>query len=180
MADIRVSHGLFVFSESTSVLNSVAQGDLISLSGKVVEFRGSTATDQTFLTGTELDSPTDIVVYSHGNTVTPLVLGPSGPGSRSPPTEKLSVLDVGRDGWLTVPNNQSRVDQVNPTAEPTQFGLDFWSSLEGQLVTVRRPVSIAFPNSFTEFWVRGGDWPVTGKNSRGGITLTFGRMYIST
>ncbi|KAI0689067.1 DNase I-like protein [Cytidiella melzeri] len=171
--DISVSHGLFVFSESSAVLNSVAPGDEISLSGKVTEFRGSSATDQAFLLSTELDSPSNIVVLSTGNKVAPLVLGPTGPGARSPPTQQLSALDNGPDGWLSVPNNVSRVDQVNATAEPAHFGIDFWSSLEGVLVTVKNPVGLDFQNSFGEFWVH-GDWPVTGKNSRGGLTLTVG------
>lgn len=137
------------------------------------EFRGTSATDEAFLLSTELDSPSNIVVHSTGNTVTPLVLGPTGPGARSPPTQALSALDMGPDGWLSVPNNASRVDQVNATVVPTKFGIDFWSSLEGLLVTVKNPVSLNFQNSFGEFWVH-GDWPVTGENSRGGLTLTLG------
>jgi hypothetical protein len=31
---------------------------------------------------------------------------------------------------------------------------------------------------FGEFWVH-GDWPVTGKNARGGLTLTFGENFHS-
>lgn len=162
-----------MFSSSAAVLNSVATGDEISLSGKVSEFRGSSATDQAFLLSTELDSPSNIVVLSTRNKVTPLVLGPTGSGARSPPTQQLSALDKGSDGWLSVPNNVSRVDQVNATVVPTQFGIDFWSSIEGVLVTVQQPVALGFPDNFGEFWVH-GDWPVTGKNSRGGLTLTVG------
>lgn len=173
-SDIRESYGLFVFTTSTSIQNSVNVGDEISLSGKPTEFRTtSTATDKTFLTGTELDSPSSISIISKGNVIAPLVLGPSGPGQRSPPTEKLSSLDTGPDGWLSVPNNVSRISQMNPTVQPTQFGIDFWSSLEGVLVTVKSPVALDFQNDFGEFWVH-GDWPVTGKNDHGGLTLTFG------
>ena len=156
-----------MFSSSSTVLNSVAVGDKISLSGKVEEFRSSS--DPTFLTATELESPTSIKVTSTGNTVTPVVLGVD----RSPPTQALSALDVGTDGFLTVPGNQSRIEVVNATAQPTKFGIDFWSSLEGQLVTVPKPVSIGFENDFGVFWVR-GDWPATSVNSRGGLTLAFG------
>lgn len=162
-----------MFSSSSAVLNSVTTGDEISLSGKVSEFRGSSATDQAFLLSTELDSPSNIDVLSTRNKVTPLVLGPTGSGARSPPTQQLSALDKGPDGWLSVPNNVSRVDQVNATVVPTQFGIDFWSSIEGVLVTVQQPVALGFPDNFGEFWVH-GDWPVTGKNSRGGLTLTVG------
>ena len=165
--DTRVSTGLFVFSESSKVLDEVAVGDQVSLSGKVEEFRPSD--DPTFLTSTELDSPTDITVLSSGNSVTPLVLGTD----RSPPTQNLSALDIGPDGFLSVPNNQSRADTVNAAVQPIDFAIDFWSSLEGQLVTVPKPISIGFENSFGEFWVR-GDWEATSVNSRGGLTLSFG------
>ncbi|KAJ6559253.1 Endonuclease/exonuclease/phosphatase [Mycena vulgaris] len=165
--DTRVSNGLAVFTTSTTVLSKVAVGDVVSLTGKVAEFRP--AADPDYLLLTEITSPTNIVVLSSNNTITPLVLGQD----RSPPTQQLSALDVGPDGWLSVPNNQSRVDVVNATLQPESFGMDFWASLNGKLVTVPKPVAINFPNSFKEIWIH-GDWPVTGKNSRGGLTLTFG------
>ncbi|EKM51889.1 uncharacterized protein PHACADRAFT_177296 [Phanerochaete carnosa HHB-10118-sp] len=165
--DVRVSTGLFVFSESSKVLNAVQVGDEISLSGTVSDFRSSS--DPTFLESTEFESPTNITILSSNNTVTPLVLGVD----RSPPTQDLSALDVGLDGFLTVPNNQSLVDVVNATMQPAKFSVDFWSSLEGQLVTVPKPISIGFENSFGEFWVRGA-WEATSVNSRGGLTLSFG------
>ena len=169
--DIRVSRGLTVFTTSATVLSQISVGDIISLSGKVAEFRSSSDPDD--LTTTELQSPSSIVVISSNNTVTPLVLGVD----RSPPTQQLSSLDVGPDGWLNVPNNQSRVDTMNAPLQPSLYGMDFWSSLEGQLVTVRKPVAIDFENSFGEFWIH-GDWPVTGKNSRGGISITFGSSFL--
>ncbi|KAF9497694.1 hypothetical protein BDN71DRAFT_560224 [Pleurotus eryngii] len=52
--------------------------------------------------------------------------------------------------------------------------MDFWESLEGQLVTIPKPVALDFPNSFGEIWVP-GDWAVTGLSSRGGLTITLGR-----
>ncbi|KAF9013487.1 hypothetical protein BDQ17DRAFT_1321316 [Cyathus striatus] len=167
VTDIRVSTGLNVFTTSTTVLKQVAVGDLISLSGKVAEFRSSTAPNDLF--NTELESPTNIVVLSTNNPVVPVVLGKD----RSPPTQQFSALDVGADGFLSVPNNSSRIESVNATLQPETFGMDFWESLEGQLVTIPNPISTAFPNSFGEFWVH-GDWPVTGKNSRGGLSITFG------
>jgi len=118
---------------------------------------------------TEIQSPTNIVVLSTNNTVAPVVIGKD----RIPPTQQYSPLDVGPDGWLSVPNNQSRVDTVNGTLQPDKYGIDFWQSLQGQLVSIPKPTAIDFPNSFGEIWVY-GDWPVTGKNSRGGLSLTFG------
>ncbi|KAF5369281.1 hypothetical protein D9758_002525 [Tetrapyrgos nigripes] len=165
--DERVSNGLFIFSSSAAVRNKVNVGDEVSITGNVSEFRSSSSPND--LLQTEITSPTEsnVVVLSTGNTVAPIILG----RDRSPPTEFLSALDVGPDGWLSVPNNQSLVDTVNATLQPDLYGMDFWSSLEGQLVTVPSPVALDFQNSFGEFWVH-GDWPVTGKNSRGGLSIT--------
>ncbi|KAJ6508882.1 DNase I-like protein [Mycena sanguinolenta] len=165
--DTRVSNGLAVFTTSTSILSQVNPGDIVSLTGKVAEFRPAADPDYLFLT--ELESPTNITVLFTNNTVTPLILGKD----RLPPTEQLSPLDSGWDGWLSVPNNRSRIDTVNGTLRPEEYGIDFFASLLGQIVSIPKPVSINFPNSFGEFWVH-GDWPVTGKNSRGGLSLTFG------
>lgn len=148
-------------------------GDIISLSGTVAEFRSSTAPNDLSLT--EIESPSNIVVISSNNAVTPLVLGKD----RSPPTQQLSSLDVGPDGFLSAPNNVSRVETVNAALQPEKYGMDFWESLEGQLVTIPQPIAIDFQNSFGEFWVYGA-WPVTGKNSRGGLTITFGLHYLAS
>lgn len=147
MNDTRVSNGLVVFTESSSVLAKVAVGDIITLSGTVSEFRPSA--DPDYLLLTEIESPTNIGVVSTKNKVTPIVLG----GDRSPPTQKFSALDVGADGFLSVPNNQSQIDATNATLLPTMYGMDFWQSLNGQLVTVPSPVAINFPNDFGEIWV---------------------------
>ncbi|RDB17941.1 hypothetical protein Hypma_000907 [Hypsizygus marmoreus] len=165
--DLRVSNGLSVFTTSATVLNQIVVGDIISLSGKVAEFRSSTAPNDLFLT--EITSPGNITVLSSNNTITPVVLGKD----RKPPTQHLTPLDAGPDGFLSVPNNVTRIESLNPTLQPDKYGLDFWESLEGQLVLVRKPVALGFPNRFGEFWAH-GDWKVTGKNSRGGLTLTFG------
>lgn len=165
--DICASHGIQVFTTSAPVLEQVNVGDLISLDGKVEEFRSSSSPNNLF--GTEIDSPTNIVVHSSNNTFPIVVLG----RDRSPPTRYLSALDVGHDGFLSVPNNVSRIDAVNAKLQPHLYGMDFWESLEGQIVTIRKPFATNFENQFGEFWVY-GDWPVTGRNGRGGISITFG------
>ncbi|KAI0688927.1 DNase I-like protein [Earliella scabrosa] len=167
--DARVSHGLQIYTTSTTLLAQVSVGDEISLSGTVAEFRSSGSPNNLFIT--EIGSPANITVLSSNHTVAPLVLGKGG--KRSPPTQRMSALDTGRDGWLGVPNNKSLVEVTNATLRPDQFGLDFWASLEGQLVTIKKPVSLDFENSFGEFWIH-GDWKVTGKNGRGGLTITSG------
>ncbi|GLB38484.1 putative endonuclease/Exonuclease/phosphatase family protein [Lyophyllum shimeji] len=165
--DVRVSNGLSVFSTSATILSQISPGDVVALSGRIAEFRSSTAPNDLFVT--EIESPTNITVLSSNNTVHPVVLGVD----RHPPTQLLTPLDAGPDGFLSVPNNVSRVEAVNATLQPDKYGLDFWESLEGELVQVRGPIALGFPNKFGEFWVH-GDWKVTGKNSRGGLTLTFG------
>ncbi|GJE88270.1 DNase I-like protein [Phanerochaete sordida] len=165
--DARVSHGLFVFSTSSKVLDAFAVGDEVALAGKVQDFRS--ASDPTFLEATELASPANVTVLSHNNSVAPRVLD----GALSPPTRRFSALDAGPDGFLSFPNNVSQIDVVNATLQPAQFAIDFWASLEGQLVTVPKPMAIGFQNSFGEFFVRGA-WPADNINSRGGLTLALG------
>lgn len=168
--DARASHGLYVFG--SSLVNRTAVGDLISLSGRVSDYRATTAARLNDLVLTELASPTNLTVLSSGNPVVPRVLT----GSLVPPTQAFTALDnaAGPDGWLSVPNNQSLITRTNATLEPTKYGLDFWASLEGQLVTLKSPVALNFENQYGEFWVYSSEWPVIGKNARGGITITFG------
>lgn len=153
------------------MLNSVTVGDSISLNGRVSEFRAASRPND--LSITELEAPSNITIISKGNPVLPVILGQD----RSPPTRLFSALDTGRDGFLSVPNNSSRIESVNATLEPSKYGMDFWESLEGQLVTIRKPTATAFQNNFGEFWVY-GDWKVTGRNSRGGLSVNFGLCYI--
>ncbi|KAK0433479.1 Endonuclease/exonuclease/phosphatase [Armillaria borealis] len=161
--DTRVSNGIYVFG--SSAVKQVDVGDSVSLSGKVAEYRSES--DYFYLT--EISSPSSIKVLSSNNDVNPVVIGVD----RIPPTQYLSSLDVGDDGWLSVPNNQSLLSTTNPTLQPDVYGMDFWQSLDGQLVQINSPVAINFENSYGEFWVH-GDWKVTGLNGRGGLTITFG------
>lgn len=186
--DIRRSHGLFVFTPSAAILGNVSIGDQVSLSGLVAEFRIADSPNNLRLT--ELTGPTNIVVLSSNNTVTPLILGKD----RSPPTQAWSSLDVGPDGFLSLPNNVSLVEATNANLQPETYGLDFWESLEGQLVTIPNPTgtrrchtfrsrlltrhaALNFETSRREFFVY-GDWPVTGKNKRGGLSLNIGMCSI--
>ncbi|GBE87792.1 hypothetical protein SCP_1200160 [Sparassis crispa] len=162
--DVRVSNGLRVYGWSISKLVNI--GDMISLSGKVSEYRANASPNDLFLT--ELASPQDVTVISRDNVAIPIVIGKD----RIPPTGSLTALDKGADGWLSVPNNVTLLEPVNATLQPDLYGLDFWESLEGQLVAVQSPVAASFPDRFGSIWVY-GDWPVTGKNTRGGLTITF-------
>ncbi|CAE6463222.1 unnamed protein product [Rhizoctonia solani] len=159
------SRGIYVFSTSATVRNQVAVGDIVSLgSARVAIYRATADTDNIFLN--ELTSPTNIAVISSNNTVTPIVIGADRPG---PPTEQYTSLDNGN--VFGFPNNQSQLSTANPTLQLAAYGLDYWQSLVGTLVTVRSPVALGFPNSYGDFWTH-GDWKVTGKNKRGGLTIT--------
>ncbi|KAK4631779.1 hypothetical protein CLAFUW4_03857 [Fulvia fulva] len=161
--DASTSESIYVFGRT--VLDNVTVGNVITLNGRVTEYRPTTAAGSNYLFLTEIDRPSNITTISTGNPVVPIVIGQRG---LNPPTEQYSVLDNG--DVFAVPNNQSRVSVRNPTLDPRLYGLDFWESLTGELVTVRRPRAVARPNSFGDTWVV-GDWSTTGDNSRGGLTL---------
>lgn len=134
----------------------------MSVTGRVTEYRSRE--NDLFLT--ELDQISSVETLSLGHTVAPLILGVD----RTPPRNQLSSFDTGPDGWLSIPNNVTLLESVNANLRPDDFGLDFWESLEGQLVTVPYPIAANFPDRFGSVWVY-GDWPVTGKNERGGLTI---------
>ncbi|KZT07652.1 endonuclease/exonuclease/phosphatase [Laetiporus sulphureus 93-53] len=161
--DPRVSNGLRIYGSTP--LRNVKVEDAISLSGRVTEYRPKYSPNDLFLT--ELDLIRDINILSHGNEITPVLLGKE----RIPPIGQLSASDDGPDGWLSIPNNMTLLESVNATLQPDLYGLDFWKSLEGQLVTVPKPVAANFPDRFGSIWIY-GDWPVDGKNTRGGLSLT--------
>ncbi|KAF2160849.1 hypothetical protein M409DRAFT_59635 [Zasmidium cellare ATCC 36951] len=158
--DSRTSESIFVFSSSAA--RTAVVGNIVVLNARVTEYRSSSA----YLFLTELSSPTNITVLSTGNEVVPRVLGQRG---LNPPTQQYSSLDGG--DVFAVPNNQSRISVTNPTLQPTQYGLDFWESIMGELVTVRNPRALSKPNQFGDTWVA-GTWRTTGNNNRGGLTIT--------
>lgn len=158
--DPRTSESIYVFN--STVAKNLTRGDLVSLDGQVTEYRSSSA----FLFLTQISRPVNVQLVSRNNTVPPVRLG--GPNT-SPPVESFTSLDSGDIYGL--PNNASQISIVNPILEPTKYGLDFWESLSGELVTVQRPVAVSKPNRFGDTWVV-GSWKVTGHNNRGGVTMT--------
>jgi hypothetical protein len=178
--DDATSEAIYVFSSSVGA--NLTVGDIISVDGRVVEFRFVSGPDSKhreapeanvasrsspdFIYLTELSSPRNVVVKSRGNGVTPLVIGVD---TLPPPTEQYSSLDGG--DIFGLPNAVTNISIANPELQPTKYGLDFWESINGELVTVERPVAIARPNSFGDTWIRGG-WPVSGLNKHGGLTMT--------
>ncbi len=160
--DGHCSNGLYLFSSALGKNSSIELGDVITVSGRVSEYRS----DPSYLYSTELDSVKITNITKGGPQAKPLVIGKD---TLPPPTQQFSSLDGG--DVFAVPNNKTLVSLVNPTLQPYKYGMDFWESLSSELVTVQRPVAIAKPNSYGETWVV-GNWPTTGKNGRGGLTLS--------
>ncbi|KAI1780656.1 DNase I-like protein [Hypoxylon cercidicola] len=162
--DKRVSDGLYVFGSALASNTSISVGDVVVLDGRVSEYRSS----RDYIYMTELGSPRVTAVLERGREVEPLVIGK---GTPSPPTGQYSGLDGG--DVFAVPNNQSLISVANPQLEPELYGLDFWESLMGELVTIENPRAIGRPNRYGDTWVV-GDWNTTGDNDRTGLTVSPG------
>ncbi|KAI7553959.1 DNase I-like protein [Hortaea werneckii] len=160
--DSKTSESIYVFGDSG--LHSVEIGDIISLNGEVDEYRSSDA----YLYLTEITSPSEITVVSSNNKVTPRVLGSKG---YKPPTRQYTSLDDG--DIFGVPNNVSQISVDNPTLQPKLYGLDFWESINGELVTIKSPRALGRPNNYGEFWIA-GSYRTTGNNDRDALTATDG------
>lgn len=161
--DAATSESVFVYSSALAGASSqVSVGDVVSLDAKVTEYR-STAT---YLYLTELSSPSNVQVLSSNNTVTPLVVGED---TSDPPTEQFASLDGG--DIYALPNAAATLSANSSALDPLAYGLDFWESLSGELVTIRNVTVVTRPNSYGETWVTGG-WPVTGRSARGSLTMT--------
>ncbi|KAI0601687.1 endonuclease/exonuclease/phosphatase family protein [Biscogniauxia sp. FL1348] len=167
-ADARVSDGLYVYGSALARNASIAVGDVVAVDGTVSEYRSSAA----YLPLTELTAPTVRAVLGRldggGGGVAPLVIGKDTP---SPPTQQYTQLDGG--DVFAVPNNQSLISAVNPVLQPDKYGLDFWESLVGELVTIESPRAVARPNQYGDTWVV-GNWATTGDNERTGLTISPG------
>jgi hypothetical protein len=158
--DERTSESLYVFGRAFGA--NLTVGDTITVGGKVLEYRSNK--DYIYLT--ELSAPVLENRISSGNVVTPLVIGKD---TGDPPNEQYSSLDGG--DVFAVPNNVSQISVANPTLNPKKYGLDFWESLTGELVTVRKPTALTKPSQFGDTWVV-GNWKVSGRNDRDGLTMT--------
>jgi hypothetical protein len=158
--DDKTSESVYLFGKTFGA--NLTVGDSIVIGGTVEEYRSN----KDYLYLTEITSPVLEKKVSNGNKVAPLVIGKD---TIRPPTEQFSSLDGGDP--FAVPNNVSLISVANPTLNPKKYGMDFWESLNGELVTVKKPTAVAKPNNFGDTWVV-GDWKVTGRNSRGGLTMT--------
>lgn len=162
--DVQSSSSVYVYtSTSKTVKDQIKTGDIVTIDGTVTEYRSN----KDFLYLTEITLPTNLRKVSSGNAVKPVVLGVD----RSPPAYRYSGLDD--NDVFGVPNNRSLVSVVNPTLQQDKYGLDFWESLSGELVSLKAPVALGTGNNYGDVWVR-GDYRVTGKNSRGGLSIVPG------
>jgi hypothetical protein len=150
--DDRTSESAYVFDKNFG--KNLTAGDVIQLNGTVSEYRSSKA----YVYLTEIINPKLVKKVSSGSAATPLVIGKD---TINPPTKAFSALDNG--DVFGVPNNVSLISVANPILIPRNYGMDFWESLSGELVTIKGA------HALTNTWVV-GDWKVTGLNSRGGLT----------
>lgn len=157
------SESLYIYDQGATTANLTAVGDVITVSGTISSYRSSSA----YIPLTELTKP-NVSVQSSGNEVKALVIGTD---TGLPPTELYSSLDNGNVFGL--PNNASQISVASPELQPDKYGLDFWQSIMGELVTIQSPRAVSKPNQYGDTWVV-GSWPATGKNARGGLTITSG------
>ena len=149
------SDAIFVFTGSSTPLAQI--GDLVQVTGTVLEFRA--ASDPDNLTITQLGSSNaNIAIVSSGNPLpTATVLGAAG---RTPPTE---VIDD--DGAGNV--------ETGGTFDPAGDAIDFYESLEGMLLRVNDGSVVNATRSFGEITLLPdqGAWATGLRTRRGGILL---------
>ncbi|RDW66716.1 DNase I-like protein [Coleophoma crateriformis] len=155
------SNSIYVFG--STFLRNLTVGNLIALDATVAEYRSSTA----YIYLTELTNARNLRISSSLHPVVPIAIGQNFP--TYPPVQQFSEFDNG--DVLSIPNNSSQISVKNPVLDPTQYGLDFWESLSGELVSIQGLTAISKPNSFGDTWIT-GSWNVTGRNERGGMTMT--------
>lgn len=142
---------VYVFDRNIG--RNLTTGDIILLDGNVTEYRSSSA----YVYLTEITTPRNVRTVSRGNVVQPVVLGRSTTGivgrkNLDPPTEQFSGLDGG--DVFAEPNNISLISRDNPRLRPDKYGMDFWESLSGELVTVQGVTATGRPaNAFGDQWV---------------------------
>ena len=153
-SDPNTSEGIFVFTSSRP---NVAVGDLVSVGGRVQEFRpGGPSTAN--LTTTELSGSPTSTVISSGNPLPPATV--IGDGGRMPPNQVIE--DDASSGNV----------ETSGTFDPEQDGLDFWESLEGMRVQANNAVAVGPTNAFGETPIVGDNGDHAGpRTGRGGVLL---------
>jgi uncharacterized protein len=141
--DVRTSEAILVFKSS----HGVAVGDLVKVSGKVVEYFGEGYAEKTStdLSSTQIEAST---ITKNGTAAlpTPIVIGVD----RVAPTE---VID--NDAFAIF--------------DPEQDGIDFWESLEGMYVQIDDAKVVA-PQKYEDVWVVPGN--VQTNTDDGGLRIS--------
>ena len=152
-ADAATSEGIFVFASASPPI-----GDLVSVNGRVQEFRpGGAATN---LTVTELVPSSAPSTISSGNDLPAATV--VGAGGRVPPTSVIEDDAAGGD-----------VESPGAVFDPAQDGIDFYESLEGMRLQIDNAVVVGPRNSFGEVWVLPDNGATAGpRTNRGGIVVT--------
>ncbi|ROT36644.1 endonuclease/exonuclease/phosphatase family protein [Sodiomyces alkalinus F11] len=158
--DDLTSEAVYVFDRNVG--SSLAVGDIIQLDGTILEYRST----DTHMFLTEISRPRNVQIISRNSPVVAYVVGED---TLNPPTEQFTGLDNG--DVFAVPNDVARLSAVNPVLDPSQYAMDFWEALCGELVTIKSPVGVTRPNQYGDTWVL-GTWPATGRNEHGGLTMT--------
>jgi predicted extracellular nuclease len=167
--DDATSDGIWVFTKTRP---SVSPGDELLVQGTVGEFvPGGESTAN--LTTTEITEPPVIEVRSRRHRLPRAVI--VGRGGRVPP------------GGIVISPDELPVNLRRPAEatfnrfNPETDGIDFYESLEGMLVTIRRPVAVSpsqtFSRTSSEIFALadgGADQPKDARTPWGGIYLRSG------
>jgi hypothetical protein len=183
--DPTTSDAIFVFTSSAP---AVTVGSRVEVTGEVFEFRpecSSLANNLACVGTDDEDFALRLTLTEIGRggalpTVVTVAAGPfplpapviMGAGGRPLPTSNVS------------PNCAAAGTNLETTAatlpcpfEPSGNALDYFESLEGMRVRVVNPVATSGFVSFDEFWVLADNGAgATGRNARGGITISAGDM----
>ncbi len=153
-ANAATSEAIFVF---TSTPPTIAVGDSLLVSGRVIEFRsGNNNPDN--LTITQIVTPTIKVLSSSNSLPKPIVLGNGG---RRIPAQVITDDAV---------NNNV---ENSSTFDPAKDGIDFYESLEAMRVQVNNPLASSPTNNSGEIFVLADNGEeATGRTNRGGSLIT--------
>ncbi|KAI9105837.1 Endonuclease/exonuclease/phosphatase [Phlyctochytrium arcticum] len=165
------SDGVYVYvptanSAMSPIAAKLAVGDEVEVDARVKEFANNEYPTELFLT--ELDMVTAIKVVGKG-TVAPTLLGKGG---REAPKDTVfwPFLD-GPAGDKQTPTDQAFFKTYKDFSPKTK-GLDFYESLEGMLVTVKKPVVTGQPYQGMFWALPDLGEGATGRNAAGGITMS--------
>ncbi|MBG9367140.1 LPXTG cell wall anchor domain-containing protein [Streptococcus sp. NLN64] len=139
----KTSDGVNVFQTN----HQVALGDILTVTGKVVEYLGTGYSDKaaTDLTTTQI-AATSIVKEGKTDVPAPIILG----------VDRIAPTKIIKDDSFT-------------SFDPDTNGLDFWESLEGMVVGIDN-AKVLGPQSYKEVYVVPGTY--TGPTNKfGGLTL---------